>query len=242
MVGRKRGVKSKVSSSSRSSHKGSRSSRKSAKSSSSSQLNALVSAVERLEKSQAQILANQHKQFGKINASEQQIEEDIVEAEENLPSMNEQEELTEIKRLEADLKKDTQTSPLRRITYRDVTKGLVGAFIAVVNQFAFASGFQIAEHYSIAQSTLLFITSFLIIVLFIYYTGFRKVNDKFVFRFLPMRAGILYLVSIFVSILVPFVFKTLTLDMPFAVIYGTIASISILAVLGAGTADLIGKG
>ncbi len=205
------------------------------------QLSKLTNAVSRIEKQQSEILANQRKQFLKINESEEKIEEDIVEAEESLPAMNEKQEISEIKRLEADLKKDTQTSPLRRITYRDVTKGLVGAFIAVVNQFAFASGFQIAEHYSILQSSLLLVTSFMIIVLFIYYTGFRKVDDKFVFRFLPLRAGILYIVSIFVSAIIPFAFKTLTPDMPFSVIYGTIASISILAVLGAGTADLIGK-
>ena len=209
----------------------------------------LQATLERIESQQLKILANQSSEKReirqseqKIEESEQKLEEDIVDVEAAVPKMDEKQELTEFKRLEDDLKKGAEASPLKRITYRDVSKGIVGAFIAVVNQFAFASGFLIAEHYSIAKSTLLFLTSFFIIVLFIYYTGFRKVDDKFVWRFLPLRAAVLYLVAIFVSTIVPFFFNTLTLDMPFPVIYGTVASISVLAVLGAGAADLIGKG
>ena len=201
----------------------------------------LAKSITRLEKQQKTIIDNQKKQILMLTEDEQ-LEEEILPAKiSSVQNIDEKKDLEEIKRLEEDIKKTTQTNPIKRITYRDITKGMAGSFIAIVNQFAFADGFQIAARYSYIQSTVLLLTSFFIIVLFLYYTGFRKVDDKFVFRFLPIRAGILYIVSITVSIIVPFTFQTLTFDMPFQVIYGTIASISVLAVLGAGTADLIGK-
>lgn len=203
--------------------------------------NSIIPILLRLESQQKQILLNQKRQITEMKSSEVQLQQDIIEAETGLPNLSQDKEIAEIQRLEADIKSGVQPSPIRRITYKDVTNGFVGAFVAVVNQFAFADGFRIAEHYTIFQSSLLLLTSFFIIVLFIYYTGFRKTTDGFVFRFLPVRAGSLYLVSLLVSVMVPFAFKTLTIDMPFSVMYGTIASISVLAVLGAGTADLLGK-
>ncbi|HLP79355.1 MAG TPA: DUF2391 family protein [Acidobacteriota bacterium] len=154
---------------------------------------------------------------------------------------NETQEFAELKALESDLKKNLKESPLRRITYKDLTKGMVGAAFAIIGDFAFADGFRLAEHYTIGRSLLLLLTSFLIIVLFIYFTGFRKVDDKFVFRFLPVRAMLLYFSAILVSVAVLFLFDTINFTTPLHAALGTVSSISVLAVLGAGTADLIGK-
>jgi len=175
-----------------------------------------------------------------LRTNEEKLDESLLE-----PSIarasSDSEELAQIKALETDLKKDLESSPLKRITYKDITKGMVGAFLAVVSDFAFADGARISEYHSFARSTFLLILSFIIIVGFIYFTGFRKVNDKFVFKFLPVRAIVLYVSSIVTTVIVLIAYGSFMPYIAFSQVYSTVASISILAVLGAGTADLIGK-
>jgi uncharacterized membrane protein len=132
-------------------------------------------------------------------------------------------------------------SPLKRITYRDVTKGIIGAFFGIVGHFAFVEGTHLSTEFSFFRSTMLLLTSFVIILIFLYFSGFRKVNDKFVFEFLPIRAIVIFVSSISTVFFVLLIYGMIGADMSFIHIYNSVAAISILAVLGAGTADLIGK-
>lgn len=151
------------------------------------------------------------------------------------------EELAKIGELERQIEENTQVHPLKRITYRDITKGIIGSFFGIVGHFAFSKGIDISEHFSYTQSILLYVTSFVIIIAFLYFSGFRKVTDEFVLKIMPLRAIVLYTVSLLSIILVLFLYGKVTFATPFSIIFNAVAAISILAVIGAGTADLIGK-
>lgn len=150
-------------------------------------------------------------------------------------------ELKKIEQLEENIKKKMGESPLRRITYRDITKGMIGAFFGIVGHFSFAKGVEISEHFSYIRSTGLYIASFVIIILFLYFSGFRKINEQLMFKFMPLRAIVLYFSSLITVLIVLLLYGKIDFTMEFSFIYNTIAAISVLAVLGAGTADLIGK-
>jgi len=183
-------------------------------------------SLQEVAKTQQQILSTQKK----ILSSLQKQEDEEIK-------------LTDIKELEQfeeHLKHDIAGSPLRRITYRDVTKGMVGAFIGVVGHFAFAETSKIIENHSLLRSTILLIFAFALAVAFIYFTGFRKVNDRFVFRFLPIRALVIYLSSLTTIVISLLLYGTIDYSMSLSQVYQIVAGISVIAVLGAGTADLIG--
>ncbi|MFT4261382.1 MAG: hypothetical protein ACMXX9_03045 [Candidatus Woesearchaeota archaeon] len=205
--------------------------------------------LEEIRKDQKKILSLQKK----ILKKEEQIEKEEQEvlrlerkelANEKELSKLEHEELDELKKieeLEKKILKDVEGSALKKITYRDVTKGMIGAFFGIVGHFAFAKGSSIAEGFSYLRSTTLLITSFIIITIFLYFAGFRKVDDKFKFKFIPVRAVVIYFSAITTIVIVLSLYGVFTLQSTFTEIYNTIAAISLLAVLGAGTADLIGK-
>jgi uncharacterized membrane protein len=171
-------------------------------------------------------------------------EEEKIESEEKRIEAGEKEEMSElrkIEKLEANIKDNLKDSPLKRITYRDVTKGIIGAFIGIIGHFAFVEGVHLSENFSYWRSTMLLAASFVMIVLFLYFSGFRKVDDRFVFQFLPIRAVVIYVSALLTVILVLLLYGMIGAGTTFHAFYNTVAAISILAVLGAGTADLIGK-
>ncbi len=196
------------------------------------------------------ILENQKEILKKLDSLKEE-EDEILGLEENDSEMErkiydkEKEELEELKKLEDSeekiLKEIKKDSALKRVTYRDITKGIIGAFFGIVGHFAFAKGVDLAADFTFARSTSLLVSSFIIVVLFLYFAGFRTVKDKFLFKFLPVRALVLYFSSIITVIIVLALYGVLTLDASFQEIYNTIAAVSVLAVLGACTADLIGK-
>ncbi|PIN81500.1 hypothetical protein COV13_00985 [Candidatus Woesearchaeota archaeon CG10_big_fil_rev_8_21_14_0_10_32_9] len=202
-----------------------------------------------IEKQQAKILELQKKiltKETKISKKEDvflEFEKKELNEEKFLESEESQglDELKKIEQLEENIKKKVGESPLRRITYRDITKGMIGAFFGIVGHFAFVEGIHISEEFTFLRSTALLLTSFIIIVLFLYFTGFRKVNDEFLYKFMPIRAIVIYVSAMITVFVVLLLYGKVDFTMPFHVIYNTIAAISILAVLGAGTADLIGK-
>lgn len=163
-------------------------------------------------------------------------EETEVDAEEH-------EELAHLRQLEAveqQVLQDVGSHPLTRITSRDIARGTVGAFIGVVAHFTFFYGIEVAEWLSITRATLLYPLSLLIGGIFMYATGFRKINDRRVLAFLPTRLIVLYLVALIVSALVLFFFSpefTRHLDTA----YKQLATVTLIAIMGACTADLIGK-
>lgn len=188
-------------------------------------------------KNQDLILKNERKILSK--------EENIEELEEELKSedsvqKSEEETLQRLNLLQNKLK-NTIESPIKKVTKRDVFKGFIGAFVGVMSHFAFSKAIDIANELSFLRATILYIVAFIIIVIMLYYTGFKKVEKKIILQFIPLRATVLYTVSIITIILVNLLFGKIHFPINFMEIYTIIAANAILAVIGAGTADLIGR-
>ncbi len=205
--------------------------------------------LEEIRKDQKKILKLQKEILAKetkIEKGEQEmlsLERQALKEEDQILS-GEEEELSELKKieeLERRILKDVEGSAIKKITYRDITKGMIGAFFGIVGHFAFAKGASIAAEFSYLRSSMLYLTSFIIIIIFLYVAGFRKVDDKFKFKFIPVRAIVIYFSAIVTVGIVLSLYGVFTLESSLQQIYNTVAAISILAVLGAGTADLIGK-
>ncbi len=194
--------------------------------------------LDKLLKNTNLILKGQKKLFDEEKKIEIMEEKDLqgdVEIE-----MSEEQTFQELKKIEKELK-ENQSKPLKKITKKDLLKGFIGAFFGIMGHFAFYKGIGIAEDLSMLQATVLYIVAFIIITTMLYYTGFRKIERKMILQFMPLRASILYGVSIASILLVMMLFGKLHFPIDFGLLYKTIGAIIILAVIGAGTADLIGK-
>jgi uncharacterized membrane protein len=149
-------------------------------------------------------------------------------------------ELKRLEQLEEDIKKDVQPHPLTRVTTRDVAKGLVGAFIGVVVHFTFTYGVELAEHLTTQRAAFLYIFTLVIGGVFLYATGFRKIDHKSTWWLLPWRLLVLYSAAIVVTVAtVGFFYPAHFMDPSLA--FRDIAVINLSAVIGACTADLIGR-
>lgn len=194
-----------------------------------------LAIIEKVLKEEKNVEFEEEKEIKLAHA--EMIEQEKVEADDD-------EELAELKKideLEEAIEKDVAESPLKKITKRDITKGVIGAFFGIVGHFAFLEGVHVAEHFSLLRSIMLLVTAFIIIVIFLYFTGFRKVDDDFVFKILPVRAIVIYTSAIVTIYFVLLLYGKIDFTTPFISILNTVSAISILAVIGAGTADLIGK-
>lgn len=195
---------------------------------------------QKLEKKIDKILINQEKIFKELK--EIKGEEDLILKEEKLVEKEENQELLSLKNIEKLEKKiDSElTHNMRKITYKDIFKSFVGSFVALVAHFVFAKAYHFAEEITIYIASLLYITSFLIVIVFLYYTGFRKIKRQLLFNFFPKRALLIYFVSLFTTFFVYALFGVLYSHFNFEFIYKAVASGLVPAVLGASTADLIG--
>ncbi|MFW5745983.1 MAG: hypothetical protein ACOCWQ_00340 [Nanoarchaeota archaeon] len=192
-----------------------------------------------------QLLANQKKILAKLEI----LDELSAEVEEELEQENiiragealEAEQIRKIETLERKLQKEIENKPLQKITYRDFSKSAIGALFGILGHFAFFYGIEIASTISVFRATMLYIFAFLIGAIFLYLTGYRSFKTKVAIRMAPIRLLIIYFTSLAIIIFVLFLydFKHIT-GSPLA-LYKSVATISILAVLGAATADLIGK-
>lgn len=172
-----------------------------------------------------------------------QEEEDQVLHEEAKIEAEEAKLLEEQKKIEvmtSDIEKKLTDKPLQKVTLRDITKGLIGAFVGVVAHFAFIESTHIAENIDYTRATALYILSYVIGFLFIYKTGFRDVREIKLMKFLPVRVTVIYATCIVVILLVLFLFNLVALH-NFGLLYKQVAVTSVLAILGAGTADMIGR-
>ncbi len=168
-------------------------------------------------------------------------EEKKLEAEEEKIELLEEKELEELERLEKiekEIEKEVKKSPLKKITYKDAIRSGIGALIGIVGHFSFFYGLEIAERISMIRATFLYIISFIMCYLIVYASGFRKV--KSLRSFVPIRAIVIYSVAIFVIIFILFVFGFIDIHTPFEKIFKTVGTISLMAVLGASAADLVG--
>lgn len=149
-------------------------------------------------------------------------------------------ETEKMERLEVDIKREVTARPLSSLSIRDVNKGIIGAFIGVVAHFAFLYGKEIAKDISTARATILILTSYMLLLILMYETGYREVKDKKLAGALPLRATVIFLTSIAVILVIFFLFNQVSAG-DITGLYKQIAVTSVLASLGAGTADLIGR-
>lgn len=149
-------------------------------------------------------------------------------------------ELSKLESLEKEIEKHIEPHPLLKVGIRDVVRGSLGALAGVVIHYTFVYGIKVAEQLSTFRATILFIVCFLIGFVFLYVTGFRKIQDKKILLFMPIRLVILYLVSLAMSIIVLWFFFP-DFGINFTESYAQVASVMLPALIGACTADLIGK-
>ena len=57
----------------------------------------------------------------------------------------EKDQLKELEELEKDLKNEIGEHPLRKITQKDIAKGVIGALVGVISHFVFVEGVHLAE-------------------------------------------------------------------------------------------------
>ena len=181
-----------------------------------------------------EILAEEKKVEEKVNGIEKK-EAAIITEEKKI-----EKETDKVEKLEKEIKKEVTQKPLEKFTIKDLNKGIIGAFIGVVAHYAFIYGKEIAKNISITRATVLVIFSYVIILVLIYETGYREIKEKRLLKVIPRRATAIYLTSIVVIILIFFMFNQLDLS-NLSALYKEIAVTLVLASVGAGTADLIGK-
>jgi len=197
------------------------------------------------EKDVLKILKRIDRKLNKLESNEKlllKLEKRISkEEEEELEKQSaELDELKTLEELEKKIDHDVKSNPLTKISKKDFIKSMIGAFIGIIGHFSFFYGVEIAENITTQRATLLYIVSFVIGVFYVYFSGFRKVKDMNIYKFVPVRIFIIYFTSLVVIVLTLYLFGFVTDQTTFLEIYKTVSTISILAVLGAATADLIG--
>ena len=127
-----------------------------------------------------------------------------------------------------------------KFTIKDLNKGIIGAFIGVVAHFAFIYGKQIASDITAVRATILLVFSYILIIILMYETGYREIREKRLLGILPKRATVIYITSLLMIPVIFFLFNQLDIS-NMAELYKRIGVTSVLASVGAGTADLIGR-
>mgnify|MGYP001593119112 CR=1 FL=1 len=190
-----------------------------------------------------EILAEEKKVEHKVEDVEKKEEEiekkeaQIVQEERHL-----EKETAKVENLEKKIVKEVELKPLGRFNLKDLNKGIIGAFIGVVAHFGFIYGKAIANLISTPRATLLLVFSYLLLIILMYETGYREIKEKRLIGFLPKRATIIFATSLAVVIIIFFLFGMLDLTKAGLLgVYKQVAVTSVLASLGAGTADLLGK-
>ncbi len=152
----------------------------------------------------------------------------------------ESEELAALEDVEKKLKQAVGAHPLRKVTYKDIAKGSIGAFIGTTAHYSFIYGVKVAQQIDITRAILLFPLAFAIGAIFLYITGFRKIKNPKLIWFLPIRLTVLFLTALVVSFLVLYLLHPSFLHHPVEM-FKILATVQLSAVIGACTADLIGK-
>lgn len=172
-----------------------------------------------------------------------------LEKEEKLVEQEEEKEISAIEKLEK-LEKEVMRKidhPLLKLTSKDLFRGAIGAFFGAVTHYTFVYGIKVAEQIDVFRANILLVVSFIIGGVFLYSTGFRKVKDLKIMSFLPLRLIVLYAVSLVMSVIVLYlfhpqfqIFNPSSTEM-FWESYKQVSTVTLTAILGACTADLIGR-
>ena len=153
----------------------------------------------------------------------------------------ERKELQSLERLHQEIKRDVGPHPLTKITRADIVRSFIGALIGTVGHFAFFYGVELAGAISLLRATLLYVLSAVVAFFFMYYSGFRKVKEIKIMHFIPLRVLVVYLISLIVVLATLFTFDVIDETTHFVQIYKITSTTLMLAVLGASTADILGK-
>lgn len=176
--------------------------------------------------------------------------EDIIEreelneeAEEKRIEKLELEQLSEMKtleQLEREIKEQVKDHPLKKIGIRDFARGIVGAFVGVIIHNSVYYGSHLGEEIDLMRAIIMFLLSFILGGLLLYGTGFKKIKDLKLLWFLPIRLGVLYSAAIIVSFGALFIFLP-SFGQDIELSFKLLAAVQLPAVIGATTADLIGR-
>ena len=149
-------------------------------------------------------------------------------------------EAEKVENLEKKISKEVGPKKLTDFGIKDLNKGIVGAFIGVIAHFGFIYGKAIAKYITVTRASILFLFSYALIIILMYETGYRDIQEKKLIGILPRRATFVYLTSLGVVVVIFFLFNMLDYS-DLSGLYKEIAVTSVLASVGAGTADLIGR-
>ncbi len=174
----------------------------------------------------------------KIEALEEKEAEDISKIE--ALERRQFDELKNLEMLEQRIEKEVEPHPLAKITAKDFFKGAIGAFIGLVFHLSIVYVLKIAEHISFERAHFFFFLSFLVGAVIMYMTGFRRITHPRLLVFWPLRLMIIYLTALLMSILILFTFHP-GYGAHFEESYIQTSVAMILAMIGATTADLIGR-
>ena len=164
-------------------------------------------------------------------------EEELIEKKESSILSKEDKLLKE----EHSIRKKLERKILSAVTLRDINKGIIGAFMGTIGHFAFFEGKHIAEDMSFGRATSLYVFAYLVGILFIYFSGFRKVKTERLVHLIPLRVTTMFIISIISSFVILIMFNQISFSMEFLMIYKIVANVSVLAMFGAVTADFIGE-
>jgi uncharacterized membrane protein len=177
----------------------------------------------------------------KVEREEKKIESEELGMEKLSDTLKKEEcDIEKLEKIEEEIKAEVGTHPLAQVTLKDVTKGFIGAFIGLAIHYTFVYGVEIAQNMTMMRATIMYPLTFLVGLLFIYATGFRKVQDTKLLVYMPIRLFILYICSLIMSILVLYLFYP-EFGQSFEISYKMVAGVMLAAVVGACTADLLGK-
>src|SRR3989344_5301759 len=144
-------------------------------------------------------------------AHKKSLQKQLLREEKKIEAL-EQQDLQGLQELNKQISKDRNPHPLTRITRADIIRSIIGALIGTVGHFSF-----------------------------FYYSGFRKVKEIRIFRFIPLRVMVVYIISLAVVVGTLFIFGFIDTTSSFSHLYKVVSTTLLLAVLGASTADILGK-
>lgn len=169
-----------------------------------------------------------------LQGQERILEEETSEEEREL------EELKKLEELEKAIHKQLEPHPLRKITYRDVVQGMIGSFIGVLAHYTFVYGVKVAHELTLTRAIMLFPVSYIVGGLFMYVAGFRRVQYVRILRFLPLRLTVMFTIAVSMAVLVLAFFQPdFGHNIPESI--KQVSTVTLLGVIGACTADLLGK-
>ncbi|MBI2133673.1 DUF2391 family protein [Candidatus Woesearchaeota archaeon] len=171
----------------------------------------------------------------KQGLDEEKKEEEVKQLEEKQLT-----ELEKLERIEKEVENEVKQHPLTKVTTKDVFRGSLGAFVGTTLHYTVYYGVEIANNLSMTRASIIYVVSFILGIVFLYVTGFRKIRESNAIVFLPLRMIVLYSVSIVVSILVLYLLFP-SFGHSFQEAYKQTATVSLIATIGACTADTLGK-